>query len=531
MPRSISNSCNGLAFPGAALAFFLYLLTVSATFAEISMPRVFDDNMVLQRDLPLPVWGKAAPGEVVTVGFAGQQKSATADAGGQWRVTLDPLPADKTPQILNVRGENEVVFTNVLVGEVWLCSGQSNMEWPLDKSANPEEEKAAATFPEIRHFKIPRTSSAFPQWNTKGSWQVCSPKTVGGFSAVGYFFARELYRQLDVPIGLINSTWGGTAIEPWMSPESAAASPKLADLQAKIFLQSSYSPEGKKRYEEYLANLKQWVAATEAALVKDEPVTEPPAVPWPAWENPQVTQLYNGMIHPLAPLALRGAIWYQGESNSSDDAAAYLDKLEALISGWRMKWNQGDFPFYIVQLSNFSRASEDGKTWSGIREAQVDSLTIPNTGLAVTIDIGDSKDIHPKNKQDVGKRLALWALAGPYGKDINPSGPLYKGHRVEDGKIRISFDHAKSGLLIGKKENLAAVTADPGAKLRWIEIAGDDRVFQPAESVIEGGELVVSSLEVTAPVAVRYAFIQDPAGANLYNKEGLPASPFRTDSW
>jgi sialate O-acetylesterase len=446
-------------------------------------------------------------------------------------VTLDPLPADNKPQNLTVRGPNELVFTNVLVGEVWLCSGQSNMEWPLDKSANPEEEKAAATFPEIRHFKIPRTSSAFPQWNTKGSWQVCSPKTVGGFSAVGYFFARELYRQLDVPIGLINSTWGGTAIEPWISPESAAASPKLADLQAKIFLQSSYSPEGKKRYEEYLANLTQWVAATEAALVKDEPVTEPPAVPWPAWDNPQVTQLYNGMIHPLAPLALRGVIWYQGESNGSDDAVTYLGRLEALISGWRMKWNQGDFPFYIVQLSNFSRTSEDGKTWTGIREAQVDSLTIPNTGLAVTIDIGDSKDIHPKNKQDVGKRLALWALAGPSGKDINPSGPLYKGHRVEDGKIRISFDHAKSGLLIGKKENLAAVTPDPEAKLRWIEIAGEDRVFHPAEAVIDGGEIVVFSAEVAVPTAVRYAFIQDPAGANLYNKEGLPAAPFRTDSW
>lgn len=503
----------------------------STLHAAVTLPRVFGNNMVLQRDKPIPVWGKASPGEKVTVVFAGQEKVTTAGENGRWRVTLDPLPANKKPQNLMVRGPNELVFTNVLVGEVWLCSGQSNMEWPLDKSANPEEEKAAATFPEIRHFKIPRTSSAFPQWNTKGSWQVCSPKTVGGFSAVGYFFARELYRQLDVPIGLINSTWGGTAIEPWMSPESAAASPKLADLQAKIFLQSSHSPEGKKRYEEYLANLTQWVAASEAALVKDEPVTEPPAVPWPAWDNPQATQLYNGMIHPLAPLALRGVIWYQGESNGSDDAAVYLGRLEALISGWRMKWNQGDFPFYIVQLSNFGRTSEDGKTWTGIREAQVDSLTIPNTGLAVTIDIGDSKDIHPKNKQDVGKRLALWALAGPYGKDINPSGPLYKGHRVEDGKIRISFDHAKSGLLIGKKENLAAVTPDPEAKLRWIEIAGEDRVFQPAEAVIEGGEIVVFSPEVAVPAAVRYAFMQDPAGANLYNKEGLPASPFRTDSW
>lgn len=506
-----------------------FLLTTSLR-ADITLPRVFGSNMVLQRECPVPVWGKALPGEKVTVAFAGQEKSTTTGEGGLWQVALDPLPANKAPQSLVVSGQNTITLENVLVGEVWLCSGQSNMEWAVGQSANPEEEKAAANFPEIRHFKVARTSSAFAQTDVKGEWKSCSPATVSAFTAVGYYFARELLQNLDVPIGLVNSSWGGTAIEVWMSPESIAASPALPELQSKIFSKSSASPEGKKLHQEYLVALKKWTAASEGALAKSQPITEPPAVPWPAGDNPQPTQLYKGMIHPLAPYAIRGAIWYQGESNGTDDAI-YKSKLETLISGWRTQWAQGDFPFYIVQIANFEKKSEDGKTWSKVREAQTSALSIPNTGLAVTIDIGDSKDIHPKNKQDVGKRLALWALAGPYGKPVEPSGPLYKGHRVESGKIRVSFEHSNGGLMIGKKEGLAPVTPDTSEKIKWLEIAGEDRIFKPAEAVIEGSELVISSPEVPSPVAARYAFIQDPAGANLYNKEGLPASPFRTDLW
>jgi len=514
---------------------FLFLVCISLAtgllHADITLPRVFGDNMVLQREKPIPVWGKADSGEKITVAFADQKQTTVADETGSWQVTLDSLPANKTPQSFVVSGKNKVTLENVLVGEVWLCSGQSNMEWLVEKSANPEEEKAAANFPEIRHFKVPRTSSAFPQADVKANWQVCSPATVGGFSAVAYYFARELFQKLDVPIGLLHSSWGGTSIEVWVSPESVATIPELAELQAKIFSQSSLSPEGKKRHEEYLAELKKWTAATEMALAKNQPVTEPPSVPWPAWDNPQPTQLYKGMIHPLAPFAMRGAIWYQGESNGSDEAI-YLNKLQALIGGWRSKWNQGDFPFYIVQISNFSKVSEDGKTWSKVREAQMNALSsITNTGLAVTIDIGETKDIHPKNKQDVGRRLALWALAGPYGKDIDPSGPLYKGFSVEGSKIRISFDHAKDGLMIGRKDGLTAVVPEVEGIIKWLEIAGADQRFKRADAVIEGSELVVSSPEVTSPVAVRYAFKQDPAGANLYDNEGLPASPFRTDSW
>ena len=499
--------------------------------ADVTLPRVFGNNMVLQRDRPVPVWGKASPGEKVAVAFAGQEKSTTANDTGSWQVTLDPLPANKTPQSFVVSGKNKVTLENVLVGEVWLCSGQSNMEWPVDKCANPEEEKAAANFPEIRHFKVPRNSSAFPQADVKADWQVCSPSTVGGFTAVGYYFGRELFQQLDVPIGLMHSSWGGTSIEVWMSPESIGSSPDLAELNAKVFSQSSLSPEGKKRHEDYLKDLKTWMTNTEEALARDKPITEPPTVPWPAWENPQPTQLYKGMIHPLAPFAMRGAIWYQGEANGADASEVYLGKLRALMNGWRTKWNQGEFPFYIVQLANFNKGGDEGKTWAGVRDAQRQALSISNTGLAVTIDIGESKDIHPKNKQDVGKRLALWALAGPYGKPIEPSGPLYKSYSAEGSKIRISFDHAKDGLMIGKKEALKPVEPNPTSELKWIEIAGEDRLFKPARAVIEGSELVLSSPEVPSPVAVRYAYKQDPAGANLYNIQGLPAAPFRTDSW
>ena len=513
-----------------SLVLILLFFSCGAIYGEIQLPRVFGDNMVLQRERPIPVWGKASPGEKVAVAFAGQEKSTTAADNGDWQVTLDPLPANKTPQSFVISGSNKLTLTNVLIGEVWLCSGQSNMEWPVAQSANPEEEIATANFPEIRRLKVPHTASAFPQSDVKANWEVCSPSSISGFTAVGYFFARELFQQLDVPIGLIHSSWGGTSIELWMSPESVAKASGLSDLQAKLHSQSSRSPEGKKRHEEYLEDLRKWTAAMEEALAEDKAITEPPAVPWPAWENPQPTQLYKGMIHPLAPFAMRGAIWYQGESNGSDDAI-YRTKLETLISGWRSIWSQGDFPFYIVQISNFAKAREDGKTWANVREAQLSALSIPNTGLAVTIDIGDSKNIHPKNKQDVGKRLARWGLAGPYAKKIEPSGPLYANHRIDGSKIHISFSHATTGLMLGKKDGLAPVQPDTSAKLKWIEIAGEDRLFKPAEAVIEGAELVVSSTEVPAPVAVRYAFVQDPAGANLYNTEGLPASPFRTDSW
>ena len=533
MPRRTSSSSRGFLSGGAVVVAFLLSLSAPAD-GEVSLPRFFGDNMVLQRDMPLPVWGTAAPGESVAVAFAGQEKVATTDAGGKWRVTLDPLPADNKPQNLTVRGPNELVFTNVLVGEVWLCSGQSNMEWTVSKAADYDAEKAAAKFPEIRHFKVPRTMSAFPRSDLDGSWEVCSPQTVGGFTAVGYFFAREISGKLGVPVGLLHTSWGGTPIEAWVDQETVASVPEWTELRDKLHAASPASHQGLTRHKQYIAHLKKWTADAEVALAAGNPLAEPPEVPWSISLNPQPTQLHHAMIRPFVPFAIRGALWYQGEANGFE-GSAYAGKMRGLIEGWRREWGQGDFPFYLVQLANFGKVEPKAdaveKDWTKVREAQLQALSLTNTGVAVTIDIGDSADIHPKNKQDVGKRLARLALAGPYDKDIEPSGPVYKSSRLEGGKMRVVFDHAKSGLMIGKKEGRAPVEPDASAKLKWIEIAGEDRVFKPADAVIEGGELVVSSREVAAPVAVRYAFIQDPVGANLYNKEGLPASPFRTDSW
>jgi len=509
-------------------------MSVSVLRADISLPHVFGDNMVLQRDMPLPVWGTASPGETVTVVFAGQEKATVADASGQWRVTLDALSANKTAQTLHVRGKNELALTNVLVGEVWLCSGQSNMEFVVEKAANFEAEKAAANFSAIHHFKAARAASSFPRADLAGQWEVCSPQTVGGFTAVGYFFAKELFEKLDVPVGLLHTSWGGTQIDLWVDPQTVAGTPEWSDLQAKLQAASPASAEGLARHKQYLEEMKKWTAQAEIALAEGRPLSEPPEVPWLNGLNPQPTQLHHAMIHPFIPYAFRGVLWYQGESNAFD-GGAYAAKLRALIGGWRSAWSQGDFPFYIVQLANFGKIEpkpdSPERDWTKLRESQLQALSLTNTGLAVTIDIGDSGDIHPKNKQDVAKRLALWALAGPYGKDIEPSGPIYKNSRLAGDKVRISFDHARSGLMVGAKVGLDPVKPDPAAKVKWITIAGEDRKFHPADAVVEGDELVVSSQEVPVPVAVRYAFIQDPAGANLYNKEGLPASPFRTDSW
>jgi len=502
--------------------------------AAVSLPRFFGDNMVLQRDMPVPCWGTAAPSEAVTVAFGGQEKSAVADAAGKWRVTLDPLAANKVPQTLNVRGKNEIALTNVLVGEVWLCSGQSNMEFVVEKVANSDAEKNAANFPAIRHFKVPRTMSSFPREDLPGSWEVCSPQTVGGFTAAGYFFARELFEKLDVPVGLLHTSWGGTQIDLWVDPQTVAATPEWSELQAKLEAASPASPEGLARHKQYVEEMKKWTAQAEIALAEGRPLAEPPDVPWLNGVNPQGTQLHHAMIHPFIPYAIRGVLWYQGESNGFE-GTTYAAKLRALIGGWRSAWKQGDFPFYIVQLANYAKIEpkpdSPEKDWTKLREAQLQMLSLTNTGLAVTIDIGESGDIHPKNKQDIGMRLARWALAGPYGKEIEASGPIYRSSRVEGDKMRLSFDHAKSGLMLGAKNGLDPVKADPESKLKWITVAGEDRVFKPAEAVFEGNELVVSSKEVPSPVAVRYAFVQDPAGANLYNTEGLPAAPFRTDSW
>ncbi|HEY3325244.1 MAG TPA: sialate O-acetylesterase [Planctomycetota bacterium] len=512
----------------------LTVLLAASTQAAVRMPHIFSDNMVLQRDKPVPVWGWANKGETVKVKFGAAEKSATADDAGKWMLKLDAMPANKTPGELVVSGENTLTFKNVLVGEVWVCSGQSNMEFGVGGCLNAPAEMKAADIPIIRHIKIPYVHYPFPQTDVDARWQVAAPNNIGGCTAVGFFFAKELIKELDVPVGLIDSNWGGTRIEPWIPREGFAATPELKDMSKQIEESYPDSEVGQKRWQDYVAKMKEWFPQAEKALTTKQFPPPAPAEPALNGDNQQLTHLYNGKISPLVPYAIRGALWYQGESNGGE-GDSYVHKTRALVGGWRQLWGQGDFSFYWVQLANFQKSDpnrpEMGDGWARVREAELNALSIPNTGMAVIIDIGDANDIHPRNKQDVGKRLALWALAKDYGKTLVYSGPLYQKSAVEGNKMRITFDSVGSGLMLGEKKGLEPVVEAKDAKLKWVSIAGEDKKFYWADAVIDGKTLLVSSEKVPTPVAVRYAFGMNPEGANLYNKEGIPASPFRTDKW
>jgi sialate O-acetylesterase len=496
------------------------LAVVAAAPADVKLPTVFSDHMVLQREMPLPVWGWAEPGEKVTVAIGEQSKTATADAAGKWSLKLDPLKAGG-PLTITVKGKNTIEIKDVLVGEVWLCSGQSNMAWTVASSANFDGEKAAANFSQIRMYTADRKPAQTPQTECKGDWKVCAPETVGGFSAAGYFFARELHKQLGVPIGMLHSSWGGTPVQAWTSTAAHKAVPELAPMVENLEKAiAAYDPEkAKQNFEKQLAKWKDDEAQAKAAGKQPPRRPQPPQEPGLSPHSPG--RLYNGMIAPLAPYAMRGAIWYQGESNAGN-APLYGLQLRTMIANWRSDWAQGDFPFISVQLPNFmapqQKPSEQGG-WPLIREQFVKTLAFPNTGIAVTIDVGEEKDIHPKNKQDVGKRLAMWALNKTYGKtDIAACGPLYKAMTKNDGKIAVSFDHEGGGLVC------------KGDKLKGFAIAGADKQFVWADAQIVGNTVVVSSPNVKEPAAVRYAWANNP-DCNLFSKAGLPASPFRTDDW
>ena len=515
---------------------FVFLLCAAAARAGLVPASVFSDNMVLQRDRPVPVWGTAAPEATVTVEFAGQSKTATADPNGKWRVKLDALAASEEPCdfVLRVADTNSLVLTNVVVGEVWLCSGQSNMEWTVSKSADYDATKADGDQLLIRHFKVPRRDRAFPEQKIDAQWIICTPETVGEFTAAGYSFARELERELGVPVGLLNVSYGGTRIEPWATPESLMEAASLPELAARVRQASPLTPEGRTNYAAYLRSLEDWLPAAKSAVEQGVPFPVPPAEPWITGNEQQPTRLYHGMVAPTVPFAVRGVLWYQGEGNAGD-AARYADKMAALVGGWRELWSDPQMPFYYVQLAGFQTSDpskpEMGDGWARLREEQLKALSLPHSGMAVAIDIGETADIHPKNKQDVGRRLARWALARTYGKDIVPSGPVYKNHSAGEGKVVVEFDHADSGLFIGTKEGLKDPVPSADVGLPWISIAGADKKFQWAEVSIDGPHLVVWNKEVPEPVAVRYGFTQNPEGAKLYNKDGLPASPFRTDDW
>lgn len=515
------------------------LLTAGHLLAVPSLPGFFTDNMVLQRDTEVPLWGWADPGEKIIASFAGQSVTATAGADGTWSLKLAPISASSEGQTLTISSaeagpDAAQKLANIVVGDVWLCSGQSNMEWNLNAVQNSQMEAAAADYPLIRHMKVQHLAGDSTTNDLKSRWEICSPVTARGFTAVGYFFARHLHRELGVPVGLIGSNWGGTKIEPWTPPEGFRLVPELAALSAMVDATLVSTPQGRAAHLKALAGVSAWLPVAEAAVKQGIAPPPQPALPTTGASHQSPTRIYNRMIHPLIPYAIRGAIWYQGESNGGE-GISYYHKKQAMIGGWRQLWKQGDFPFYFVQLANFGMPTDDpagGDGYARIRDAQKAALAIPNTGMAVIIDIGEARNIHPRNKQDVGLRLALWALANEYGRsDLVYSGPLYRSHMVEGGAIRITFDHIGSGLMVGKKTGLEPAVEDAAGKLNRFAVAGADRKWHWAEAVIEGDSVLVSSPAVPEPVAVRYAFSHNPAGCNLYNREGLPASPFRTDNW
>ena len=655
-------------FIGSITTFLILTVTLSAS-GEVRVPALIGDNMVLQQGNKARIWGWATPKERVTVEIAGTKTVAVTDDSGRWQTMIGPLKAGG-PFTLNITASNALSFKNVLVGEVWVCSGQSNMEWPLINTNNGADTVAQANFPEIRLFTVQKSTSSSPLDDVKGHWVVTTPDQAGQFSAVGYFFGRELHQKLKVPVGLIHTSWGGTPAEAWTSHDALASLPdlkpildryedglkalpqrqeefrrRLADWTQK----NLYTDEGNKGealgYADPRTNTSDWASMNlpqfiettglkmdgaiwfrkeidlptswagkalelNLAAIDDEDVTyfngtrvgsinsETPnsymvqrrytvpgelvkagrnviavrvfdtageggfgpgkmsigpvagnngdsislAGPWsykvelqlppksPDWgsrpEAPGPTNqnspsvLYNAMLAPLVPMTIRGAIWYQGESNAGR-AYQYRTLFPLMIRNWRSSWNEGTFPFYFVQLANWQAVKPDpGESeWAELREAQTMTLREPQTGMAVIIDIGDAKDIHPRNKADVGHRLALWALANTYNQKVEYSGPLFSSFKIEDDKIRVKFTHTAGGLK----------TAD-GGPVKGFAIAGEEHKFVWAEARIEGDEIVVSSSSITKPVAVRYAWADNPV-CNLYNKVDLPVSPFRTDDW
>ena len=500
------------------LSLALLLATAGATSADIKLPAVISDNMVLQQGQKIAIWGWAEPGEevMVSVSWLTMQWGVRADEDGKWMFKMNP-PKVGGPYEMTLRGKNTITIKNILVGEVWVCSGQSNMQFAVRQATNPEQEIAAAKYPNIRLFAVERKVAEVPQNDCVGSWQPCSPDTIAGFSAVAYYFGRELHKELNMPIGLIHTSWGGTPAEAWTSKDALELEPVCAPILERYADAVAKYPQAKREYER---KVNEWNAAVAKAKAEGSKPPRRPRAPFGPGNPHSPAGLYNAMIAPLIPYGIRGAIWYQGESNASR-AYQYRRLFPAMIKCWRQDWAQGDFPFLFVQLANFMAVNPEPaeSAWAELREAQSMTLALPNTGMAVIIDIGQANDIHPKNKQDVGKRLALWALAKTYAKTLVYSGPLYKSMKVEADKIILNFDHIGGGLV-----------AQGGGPLKGFAIAGADHKFVWADAKIDGDTVVVSSDGVAEPVAVRYAWADNPV-CNLYNKEELPASPFRTDRW
>lgn len=495
--------------------------TAGVAYADVKVPAIFTDHMVLQQGQKNRVWGWADPGEAVKVRIGAQEHSATAGADGRWIVELDPL-AVGGPLTLNIAGKNTLAIQDVLVGEVWVCSGQSNMQWAVNQANDPDLEKLVANYPQIRLITVPQVGTQEPQSDFKGAWQLCTPDTVGDFSAVGYFFGRQLHKTLNVPIGLIDNAWGGSSCEAWVRRDLLEKNTDMygpllarwADMEKK-----AADPAEQAAFAEKLAAWKK--QAEEARAAGKQPPPQPQGLEQQMRNQHRPANLYNGVLKPIIGYGIRGAIWYQGESNAGR-AYQYRDLFPLMIQNWRDDWGQGDFPFYWVQLADFfaEQPQPGNSNWAELREAQTMTMAkLPKTGEAVIIDIGEGKDIHPKNKLDVGKRLARWALANDYGISIAHRSPQYKSMEKQGNKVVLTFDHVNGFRPFDVADAIGFAIA--GADQKWVWAKG--KVTGPRT-------IEVWADDVADPVAVRYAWADNPV-CNVFSNEGLPLTPFRTDTF
>jgi sialate O-acetylesterase len=509
--------CWGLAIATAVVA-------TSHCRGEVALPSILGDHMVLQRGVAAPIWGWANPEESVTVTIDDQEHQTKADAKGNWSVRLQPLEVG-APRAMTIQGQNnKITLRDVLVGEVWVCSGQSNMQWPVATSWNADLTIAAADHPQIRLITVETPGIQQPLEDFQGKWEVCRPETVGDFSAVGYLFGLQLHDLLEVPIGLIDNAWGGSSCEAWVQRDRLQDADLYGPLM-KRWEETESDPEKSSFYAEFEAAWMKWQDEFIAAKKAGQPLPPAPRRP----NNPMIQQhrpanLFMGRVEPVMPFAIRGVIWYQGESNASR-AFQYRELFPLMIRNWRDAWEQGSFPFYWVQLADYrAEKPEPGDSdWAELREAQTIAVEkLPSTGQAVIIDLGEGNDIHPRNKLEVGKRLARLALAKDYGMTIVDDSPRYASMQIQDGKVELTFADVGGGLR----------TVDEN-QVRGFALAGEDRVWHWAQAKIvdtDKSRVLVWSEEVPRPLAVRYAWADNPV-CNLYSAEGLPVTPFRTDDW
>ncbi len=501
----------------------LFSALALAAQAEVKLPAILGDHMVLQQKQANPIWGWDRPGTKVTVTFGPQTKTGVADAQGKWTVKLDPLPASAKPAVMNIRGTNEVKLSNILVGEVWICSGQSNMQWSVSQSYDADLEIATAKFPQIRLISVPQVGTQEPQDDFKGAWAECSPANVGEFSAVGFFFGRTLHQTLDVPVGLIDNAWGGSAAEAWVRRDVLEKDGRFSQLLAD-WAKREKDLASEAAAKAYATALEAWKKrAAEAKAAKKEFRERAPQSPQQQLSgNHRPANIYNGVLRPTIGYGIKGAIWYQGESNSGR-AYEYGYLFPLMIQHWRDEWKQGDFPFYWVQLADYmAEKPEPGDSaWAELRESQTKTQNaIKNGGQAVIIDIGEGRDIHPRNKRDVADRLVRWALAKDYGLKIPYRSPEYQSVEIQGNKAVVTLDTFGSSLYTFDVQ-----------EVKGLAICGEDKKWVWATGKLVGtNKIEVSAPSVAKPVAVRYAWSDNPV-CNLFSKEGLPVTPFRTDSF